>query len=215
MRIALSLLLALFASPISAAPYDPIFHDAFQSTTDCPSGRRISGTVNYQWGTGSSQNNLMRDLRSMDAVFGSLDRTPPRTLPWVQGIHPTIMALGRHEYLALAFTAPAVVIPTQRGTIYHAETTPGPIVAAALSRYCGDFAPPQAACAFPRALTGGAVAAWAYPASPVITACRFEPGGVYYFNLKFANPAEVRIPECGPNGTGPTCKVTFTSNSNP
>jgi hypothetical protein len=211
MRLVLALVLLLIPAP--AFSYDPIFHDAFQSTTDCPANVDVSGTVNYRWGTGSSHDNHMRDLRSMDAVF-SLPGFPVRNLPWYQGVHPTIMALARHDILAMRFTAPAVVIPTQWGTIWHSETTPGPALTVAVSRYCGDFAPSQAACAKANVGPGGLLLRWGYPSAPGAH-CGLVPGMAYYLNVRFANPAEVRIPDCGPNGTAPTCKLTFVSNTNP
>ena len=171
----------------------------------CPAGRQTTATISWNY---SLTDERTIDVTHPDPMFGTASPTDsPHSFPWVQGFH-VIDGMRKTGYLAMQFTVPTNLPPSQFGLIFHGETWPGPNLSASISSTCGDFAPADSGCHRENVGPGAQVAKWKLPTAQGY-GCILQPGQTYYFNVKMTSP-----PASFWGCSGTSCKVTLQSNHN-
>jgi len=145
------------------------------------------------------------DITVWDNIWGHINESDDvTTWPGVSGSSPTIWTLGKTQYLAAKFHVGAAV-PAAGGHYVDVSYGAGPLIDAAISQTCGDFAPAAPGCK-----TAAAVSSqdqpfmyWK-PAPGDNFHCGLQPNTDYYFNVQFHDPATT-----GPGCSGDACKITI------
>ena len=176
----------------------------------CPVSPRTRATVSdihYLPETGGPHVRHNVDLTVWNNIWGYIDENGTTPIPWPgsSGSSPTIWTLGKTQYLAAKFHTGAVLSGFYKSVSYGA----GPLVDAAISQTCGDFAPADVGCrATSISSQDQAFMHWK-PIPSDNFHCGLLPNTDYYFNMQFQD-----INTTGPGCSGTTCKITISHTHN-
>jgi hypothetical protein len=146
------------------------------------------------------------DLTAWTGIWGFITAAGTTPTPWpgVPGASPTILTIGKTQYVAAKFHVGAVAA-TLSGQYVDVSYGAGPAIDAAISAACGDFAPAGAACHTTTAIASQDQIFLPWKAAPGNAAhCGLAPNTDYYLNIRFHDAAPT-----GPGCTGSTCRLTI------
>jgi hypothetical protein len=173
----------------------------------CPTSPRTRAAAsNIQYLPDSALRRSM-DLTAWQNIWGFISADVHATaVPWpgVPGASPTILTLGKTQYLSAKFHVGAIAA-TAAGQYVDVSYGNGPAIDAAISTSCGDFAPVDPACRTATPVSSQDQTFLAWKAAPGNAAhCGLTPNTDYFLNVRFhdASPA-------GPGCTGNFCRITI------
>ncbi|HEU4663595.1 MAG TPA: hypothetical protein VFS55_06165 [Dokdonella sp.] len=181
--------------------------DNFETADSCPIGRVENTVVAWRY-DGAGRRTI--DVTQAENLWGRIiSDASPVPFPWLQSF-AVLWSMPRDGYIAAAFDVPEAVDLATWGKFTHGETLPGPATDMAISRWCGDFNPPEPGCSFRGTTTGQAMSVYKRIGAIVNVACVVEPGETYYVNVRVTDP-EVVNGQC----TASTCRTTIQHNHTP
>lgn len=185
---------ALIAAYAMSAETDLVFRNGFDQLHSCPANRVLVSDIFYPPNSSNVRRNAL--LETFEDIWGHMTPSDP-AVPWpgLSGSSPVIKYVTRGGYVAALFHTPANLTSSQSGAYRNANNFRGPNIDFAISRDCGDFAPPDASCrATNFAASDEAVVTWRGGTSTAFF-CGLAPDTDYFINVRFNDP----------NPTGPNC----------